>query len=503
MRGIGLLGGIAIAFGLGAYHATGELGWFSGVHLALGGGAVLFELAAGLRKLRLPGDPESRRLIGRGLLAIAATLALVIGFERLAARTTLQLDWTLERRFELSPAVRKALSELPETLEATLFGAPFDPRLRRTRLLLETLATAGPVHVTERALDSAPAAQERFEVSSSNSVVLRLGERFETIARPSEATLYEALYRLRPRARGRVRVLRGEGQGDLRRIDALGFSGLAAALETEGYAVEASASASLTELPADTDVLLLIGARRSLHPGTLTALGRYLSRGGGFVALLEPGTDSGVEALLAEHGLHSPDALLVDPASGPLDGLPDGLCPLVFNYERHPVARGLDSNRMTFFCGTRAFELRVPPTGGELRRVVLSSRDAWLSHDVSLLEGAEPPQRETTVRGEYWPIVVAGRYPRDGRETRIVAFGDSDFAANRNLRSLYNLDLILNAVHWAADREAEITTRPKLQSAGQFPLPLAHTLRSLYGVGLLVPELLLIAGGIVWLRRRS
>jgi ABC-type uncharacterized transport system involved in gliding motility auxiliary subunit len=106
-------------------------------------------------------------------------------------------------------------------------------------------------------------------------------------------------------------------------------------------------------------------------------------------------------------------------------------------------------------------------------------------------------------RQDYFPLVVTGKYRRTAGETRIVAFGDSDFSSNRYLRSVYNLDLVLNAVHWATERESEITLRPKAGAPLHFPLPIANSLRALYGVGILVPELLLIGGGLVWLRRRS
>jgi hypothetical protein len=52
-------------------------------------------------------------------------------------------------------------------------------------------------------------------------------------------------------------------------------------------------------------------------------------------------------------------------------------------------------------------------------------------------------------------------------------------------------------------REPAIALRPKLRTVVQFPLPVSDSLQMLYGVGLLLPELLLIAGGIVWLRRRA
>ena len=84
-----------------------------------------------------------------------------------------------------------------------------------------------------------------------------------------------------------------------------------------------------------------------------------------------------------------------------------------------------------------------------------------------------------------------------------MAFGDSDFASNRYLRALYNLDLLVNAVHWATERESAITLRPKAGRLLQFPVPIQRSLNALYGIGLLVPELLVMAGMWVWLRRRS
>jgi ABC-type uncharacterized transport system involved in gliding motility auxiliary subunit len=158
---------------------------------------------------------------------------------------------------------------------------------------------------------------------------------------------------------------------------------------------------------------------------------------------------------------------------------------------------------MTFFCGARAFTLRKPRVEDELGEIALSSPQAWLSKDLTLLEGRSEAPQQAQGRQDYQRIAVAGRYERDGTETRIVAIGDADFVTNRYFRALYNLDLALNAVHWAAQREARITLRPKLRTNVQFPLPVADSLEMLYGIGLLVPELLLLVGGVVWLRRRA
>ncbi|MEE8581254.1 MAG: hypothetical protein V3T33_06655, partial [Myxococcota bacterium] len=147
--------------------------------------------------------------------------------------------------------------------------------------------------------------------------------------------------------------------------------------------------------------------------------------------------------------------------------------------------------------------LRKPTPQDDLRSVVYASGDSWLHDDTSVLHQRRAPDRPADAVTEYQPLVVTGRYPREGGEARIVAFGDSDFATNQNLRALYNLDLLMNALHWSVRRESKISLRPKSSQLIQFPVPIQNSLRALYGVGMLVPELLLLTGGLVWLRHRS
>jgi hypothetical protein len=504
MRELALAGLIAFGFGLGAFYMTGELGTFGAVNLVGGGGLLLAAGAAGARRFSDAFGPHSRRVVAVGFLRVAAALVAAVGLERAAAWAEIRLDWTLEERFELSPAVRSKLAELPEPARATLFYDPLDPRVRRTRLLLremQRVASDGLV-VRERVIADHPEEADLYEVASSNTVVLELGGAFETVGRPSEGTLFEGLYRLHGERAGRILILRGDGEGDPNRTDELGYAGLAAALVTEGYQVETKVSAGLREIPPDVVAVIAIAPRRRLLPGAIAALRRYLENGGSLVAMLEPDTDSGLEALLAEWGIEPLAGIVVDPASQPIqDGGAEGIDIVASNYETQPLTRGLDQNRLTYFPGARALALRKPRVEDDLDRAVLSSHRAFVLEDPTRL-GPELPDADGR-RTDYQTLAASGRYSRDGRETRIVVFGDADFASNRWLRALYNLDLAMNAVHWSAEREPAMTFRPKVRSMVQFPVPLANSVQAFYGVGLLLPELLLMAGGFVWLRRRT
>jgi hypothetical protein len=504
MRVFALAGFIAVGFAIASYYATDHFGWFGYANLILGSLSLAAAAGAGTRHLHRVVGAASYRVVARGLCIILVALVVAAGSERLAAHAKIQFDWTFERAFELSPATVKALHELPEEAVATLYYDPLDPRVRRTRLLLARLAQEGRLRVRDRILKEHPEEADRFEVGSSNTVVIQMGDRFETIERPTEGTIYEALYHLRAAEGGTIAALYGEGEGDLSRTSELGYSGLAAALETEGYDLANITTAAMEEIPEDADVLLAIAPRRNLRPQAIAAIRRYLDGGGSLVAFLEPGVESGIEELLAEFGIESPDAVVVDPGEDRNDAPVSDLNILAYSYWDNPITQGLDRTRMTYFPGARSFSLRKPRVEDELSKVVESSPYAWLDEDVSVLSRTAGVLARDGREQSYRPLAVSGRYRRGHGETRIVAFGDSDLASNQYLRTLYNLDLVINAVHWAAENEPAITLRPKNRPTPvQFPVPLTNTLRTLYGVGLLVPELLLITGGIIWLRRRT
>ena len=163
--------------------------------------------------------------------------------------------------------------------------------------------------------------EDRFGIASSNSVVFEVGDRFETVDRPTEGTFYEALYRLRSREAALVYATHGAGEGDLYRDLDAGFSGLAAALHTEGFRIREFVTATAAEVPEDADLVLALAPRRRAAGPRLSPRSTATSaRGGRLVAFLEPGVESGLEEVLGRWGLASQDALLVDPASGAVAG---------------------------------------------------------------------------------------------------------------------------------------------------------------------------------------
>ena len=142
MRALALAGLIALAFGLGSYYATARARRLFASAESGGGGARARGGCAASRCAAC----ASRRARTRAACCCAGCSASP---ERSRSRSRSsgpppgpgwRGDLTFERSFELAPATRKALAELPGELTATLYHDRFDPRARNTRLLLASLA---------------------------------------------------------------------------------------------------------------------------------------------------------------------------------------------------------------------------------------------------------------------------------------------------------------------------------------------------------------------------
>jgi hypothetical protein len=504
---------IALGFGILASFASEEPGWFALANFGLAAASVVLGTIQVAFRARHASAPAFRRPVALGLARVGLALLAAVALERAAAAAGVRIDWTFERKFQPAPATLDALAALCERgeLDALLFGDPYDPRRRSTRLLLQTLAARSCLGFEERILGADPGEDERYGVGNSNTVVLRQRvpgkpEQSELIERPTEGSLFEIFSLLAAREGGVLWVARGAGEGDLESGAPTAYSGLASALVTEGYQLHQFVGAATGEIPDDVAAVLWIAPERPVPAEALAALDAYLARGGRLVALLEPGPAGGLEDLLARWGIEPAGGVVVDPASATIEGCVPGLCPLVYAYATsHPIARDLDDTRMTFFRGARSFRLRKPQVDDRLVAVALGSLRSWIEPDLGALGRSTPPVRPPEETGDYHPLLVAGSYVRGGRETRIVAIGDRDFASNHDLRALYNLDLAVNAVHWATAREPAITLRPKVAVSGsmQFPIPLQNTFTRFQSLGLLLPELLLIVAALVWARTRT
>ena len=97
----------------------------------------------------------------------------------------------------------------------------------------------------------------------------------------------------------------------------------------------------------------------------------------------------------------------------------------------------------------------------------------------------------------------SGATPPTDLEGRIVVVGDADWLNNSRLTVMYNEDLALNMVGWlTGGNESTITIRPRARRSSRITLTDTQGWGVFYATVLLLPELVLLSGLMIWWRRR-
>jgi len=137
-----------------------------------------------------------------------------------------------------------------------------------------------------------------------------------------------------------------------------------------------------------------------------------------------------------------------------------------------------------------------------------TSQGSWLVNDPDRNE----PNEDIDIKGPFSTAILIDALSTIGEgvsididkleRSSIVAFGDSDFAANSDFNNFSNGDLFLNAVNHLAGDVALINIRPKLVARREVLATPQEFDIIRYTSWFLVPALMGAAGVLVWWRRR-
>jgi ABC-type uncharacterized transport system involved in gliding motility auxiliary subunit len=277
------------------------------------------------------------------------------------------------------------------------------------------------------------------------------------------------------------------------------------ALEDENLEVETLLLANRDSVPDDADAVLIVGPTHSLLERELTALDAYLGSGGGVGILVDPIVVSNLEAQLREWGVELGNDVIVDQEIALFMGPSLGVQAVVTQYGDHPVTAKME-RRPTSFQLARSVR-PAEGAGAEVETLASTGSSAWAESDVEQFSKKEAMVAFDAASDLAGPVslAVARSFAIDGSEDegRLVVIGDADFARNRHVADLYNVDLLLNTVSWLVGEESFITIdrkQPRVSTAVMTATELA-TFR--YLSIFVLPEAIVLLGILAWWRRRS
>jgi ABC-2 type transport system permease protein len=474
----------------------------------------------------------------RALVEAALLAFILLGANLLSARHYLRGDWTRSHTFALSEKTNKTLRSLARDVDVIVFMLPTgqdkNDLYGDVHELLERARRLTPrLHVQyvdpDRERERLRIVGKKYGVSGDDLVdgviVVAAGEQSKFITRSDlgdfdfaaveagrppplkawkgEQALLSALYAVTDERAPAVCFVGGDGEPAIEGGGSDDYSDFAEELRRDH---EAPRAISLDRgVPSDCDAVVLAGPSSPLAPPDAVELDRYLEHGGRLLALIGPTFDPkvtrfvsvGVEDLLRRWGAALADNVAVDEPR--LRGSAVAFA-VTEGYADHPITRRL-SGEKTLWSDARAVH-PAAKNGIEARPLVSTSESGWGETDLGIFR-AEAELAFDPGRDEKGPVtlaVAAERTAGTGKGARLVVFGSSEIASNRSF--VYNHDLMMSALHWLEHREDKIAIGPRPAERARLVLDDAELERVFLVCVVGLPLFVVVAGGLVFWRRR-
>jgi len=467
-------------------------------------------------------------------LVAVAMLGIVIALNYIVSRHPLRIDLTSNKFYTLSDQTLDTLNHLQQDVNVSLFTSPshaaqMQTQIQRAQQLLEEYGKKSTkFHFKVVNVDNDPAEARRYGIHEYNTIVFESGDNRKDVLQrdyisysmmgrqpmpkfQGEAAFTSALITMSDTTHLVFYFTEGHGEKPLVNPQPDGYTTFKDMLEKENYTDKTLNLLKDNKIPDDAAGIVVLGPVKAFQPSETALLEAYLKNGGKVMLcfdLMDPISrqtivSTGLSALLKDFGVKVDNDLAIDDTSY----LPPNPSAILPQYGNHDIVQKLSDNHVPcLMVFNREIEKVDPLMKGANSTVLLQTTDkGWGVNNVKALKGAVSYHPGIDVKGPI-PIAVASEFDlTDGsnKKARLVVYGNSLFFSNQFATTLGNADLALNTFGWMAEQENKISIHPKEEDERILNISNVSIMLIICVAIILIPLAALIAGFVVWFRRRS
>ncbi|MFO5492717.1 MAG: GldG family protein, partial [Cuspidothrix sp.] len=267
------------------------------------------------------------------------------------------------------------------------------------------------------------------------------------------------------------------------------------------------------QVPDDATVIVVAGPKKELLTGEVIALQNYLNRGGNLLLMIDPNTNPKIDTILKDWGVHLDNRLAIDTSGANLQLGPAAI--LVTEYGQHPITKDFGKNISVYHL-TRPLE--IDPVPGIESMTLLKTKpypNSWAESDQKseklefnegqdlkgpLTLGVALTRKLSTPTS---PIPTPITSPTTEKESRLVVFGNSNFAVDGLFEQQLNGDVFLNSVSWLSQQNEQLLSiRPKEPKNRRIVISTLQANLLTIAAIFILPLIGLFTGFIIWWKRR-
>ena len=452
-------------------------------------------------------------------VSIVVVLGILVAINYIGARQNKRWDLTANKQFSLSDQTRNVLQKLDSPLNIMVFTRendfqPFKDKLKEYEYVSKKVTTD---YIDP---DKKPSVASQNQVQAYGTILFKYKDRSERITSDSEQDITTAIIKVVQGTTKKVYFTAGHGEKDATAGDRDGYKAIADSLAHENYTVDKLVLAQAGSVPDDAAVLVIAGPKTDFFPDEITALKTYLGKQGKLLMELDPPdkVDSppltNLIALAHDWGMDVGNDMVVDVSGmGQLIGT-DASVPVAASYPSHAITK--EFKFLTAYPSARSVTAVSGGVNGHVAQgFVETSPRSWAESDLKSMLTTGKVSFNAASGDKQGPISVAAAVSAPSTstagaategpkpETRVVVFGDSDFAANSGLGIQGNRDLFMNTVGWLSQQENLISIRPKEPDDRRLTMTAAQQANVTWFSLFILPGLVFFTGVYTWWRRRG
>jgi ABC-type uncharacterized transport system involved in gliding motility auxiliary subunit len=465
---------------------------------------------------------------GNIFILVAALIGIVIVVNLLAGRYVLaQADLTSNGQYTLSDQTAQIMQNLQRDVSAHAFFSSQDPDRQAIETLLRQYKALSS-HFSYEIVDyrQEPQKARNYQISAAETTVFELDPQHrESTTGVTEADLTGTLLKLLNPTTRTVYFLTGHGEHSIvatgdQTADQNSYSTISGSLVRERYDIQSLDLSKVAGITiSGTTTLVIAGPQKPLSSQEIAKVNQFLAQGGRLMILADPpfqnrslpdaaATLASLNQLLASYGASLGGGVVLDQAASQAGSDPSVL--LVGQYGTSTITSKFNGFNALLYVADAVYTDRPVVTDTNTTRtpLLLSSSSSALYTALNSAGTALDPNKSTPgpfnlgVSLDYGTAGSADVTPGH-KHTRIIVFGDSDFAANALINPQYvNSDLFLNAVDWLNQADQLSGIRAKTTDTRFLTLQPADANVIFYSSVLLLPLVVVIIGAAIWWRRR-
>jgi ABC-type uncharacterized transport system involved in gliding motility auxiliary subunit len=450
-------------------------------------------------------------------VSVLVVLAILIAINYIGTKQNKRWDLTSNKQFSLSDQTRNVLQKLDAPLNVMVFTKENDFQPFRDKLREYEYASK-QVSAEYIDPDKKPAIASQNQIQAYGTILFKYKDRSERVTSDSEQDITTAIIKVVQGTTKKVYFTSGHGEKDATSPDRDGYKAIADAMGHENYTVDKLVLAQSGSVPDDASVVIVAGPKTDFFPNEITALKNYLAKQGKLLLELDPPerVDSApltnLIALAHDWGSDVGTDIVVDVSGmGQLIGT-DASVPVAANYPAHAITQ-----RFKLLTAYPAARSVTPVSGGVNGHIaqgfVETGQRSWAESDIKGMLTSGKVSFNAASGDKQGPITIATAIAAQGGgtagaadapkpETRMVVFGDSDFAANSGLGIQGNKDLFMNTVGWLSQQENLIAIRPKEPDDRRLTMTATQQTNVTWLSLVIIPGLVFFVGVSTWWRRR-